>query len=125
MENLIIKIFETVKSKPDQVITIPIAKLNVGRQLLPVKAKSLLEREAIDISIVGELVSKSISKGSLIENELPRSPDERDLRFAPTSYGVSIGSYHNASRGGELVRLRRIKPLSASGGLVRLRRIEE
>jgi len=54
-------------------------------------------------------------------NELPRSPDERDLRFAPTSYGVSIGSYHNASRGGELVRLRRVYPpqegLSAFGGL--------
>ena len=69
MENLIIKIFETVKSKPDQVITIPIAKLNVGRQLLPEKAKSLLEREAIDISKLGELVGKSISKGSLIEIE--------------------------------------------------------
>ncbi len=53
-------------------------------------------------------------------NELPRSPDERDFRSAPTSYGVSIGSYLNASRGGELVRLRRIKPLSASGGLNRL-----
>jgi len=35
------------------------------------------------------------------------------------SYGVSIGSYPNASRGGELVRLRRIKPLSAFGGLTR------
>ena len=51
------------------------------------------------------------------DNELPRSPDERDFRSAPTSYGVSIGSYPNASRGGELVRLRRIKPLSAFGGL--------
>ena len=67
-----------------------------------------------------------------LRNELPRSPDGRDLRFATTtrlsssksSYGVSIGSYLNASRGGELVRRRRIKPLSAFGGLVRLRRIE-
>ncbi len=69
MENLIIKIFETAKSKPDQVITIPIAKLNIGRQLLPEKAKSLLGREAIDISKVGELACKNISKGSLIEIE--------------------------------------------------------
>jgi len=36
------------------------------------------------------------------------------------SYGVSIGNYLNAPRGGELVRRRRIKPLSAFGGLVRL-----
>ena len=40
MENLIIKIFETAKSKPDQVITVPLSKLNIGKQLLPVKAKS-------------------------------------------------------------------------------------
>jgi len=39
--------------------------------------------------------------------------------------GVSIGNYLNAPRGGELVRLRRIKPLSAYGGLVRLWRIKE
>ena len=69
MENLIIKIFETAKSKPDQVITVPLSKLNIGKQLLPVKAKNLLDREAIDITKVGELVSKSISKGSLIEIE--------------------------------------------------------
>ena len=69
MENLIIKIFETAKSKPDQVITVPLSKLNIGKQLLPVKAKSLLDRESIDITKVGELVSKNISKGSLIEIE--------------------------------------------------------
>ena len=69
MESLIIKIFETAKSKPDQVITVPLSKLNIGKQLLPVKAKNLLDREAIDITKVGELVSKNISKGSLIEIE--------------------------------------------------------
>jgi len=42
------------------------------------------------------------------------------MNYPAASYGVSIGSYLNASRGGELARLRRIKPLSASGGLVRL-----
>ena len=69
MENLIIKIYETAKAKPDQVITIPINKINIGKQLLPVKAKSLLEKEAIDISKVGDLVNKNIAKGSLIEIE--------------------------------------------------------
>jgi len=46
------------------------------------------------------------------------------MNYPAASYGVSIGNYCNAPRGGELVRLRRIKPLSASGGLVRLGRIE-
>ncbi len=69
MENLIIKIYDSGKAKPDQMITIPISKINIGRQLLPAKAKSLLEREAIEISKLGELVGKSISKGSLIEIE--------------------------------------------------------
>ena len=67
MENLIIKIFESAKSKPDQVITIPISKINIGKQLLPVKAKNLLDKEAIDISKVSDLANKNISKGSLIE----------------------------------------------------------
>ena len=67
MENLIIKIYDSAKSKPDQVITIPISKINIGKQLLPVKAKNLLEKEAIDISKVSDLSNKNISKGSLIE----------------------------------------------------------
>jgi hypothetical protein len=45
------------------------------------------------------------------------------MNYPAASYGVSIGSYHNASRGGELVRLRRIKPLPASGGFTRLWRV--
>ena len=79
MENLIIKIFETAKSKPDQVITVPLSKLNIGKQLLPVKAKNLLDREAIDITKVGELVSKNISKGSLIEIETGKEKIEMSV----------------------------------------------
>jgi len=67
MENLIIKIFDSAKSKPDQVITIPLSKIIIGKQLLPVKAKNLLDKEAIDISKVSDLSNKNISKGSLIE----------------------------------------------------------
>ena len=67
MENLIIKIYDSAKSKPDQVITIPLSKVNIGKQLLPVKAKNLLDKEAIDISKVSDLSNKNISKGSLIE----------------------------------------------------------
>ena len=46
------------------------------------------------------------------------------MNYPAASNGVSIGNYLNAPRGGELVRLRRIKPLSAYGGLVRLWRIK-
>jgi hypothetical protein len=69
MENLKIEIFESGKSKPDQAITIPLTKLNVGKQLLPAKAKTSLEKEGIDISNLSELTGKSISKGALIEVE--------------------------------------------------------
>ena len=69
MENLTIKIYDSGKAKPDQVITIPISKINIGKQLLPEKAKTILGREGIDISKLSELANKSISKGSLIEIE--------------------------------------------------------
>ena len=46
-----------------------------------------------------------------------------EMNYPAASYGVSIGSYLNASRDGELVRLRRIKPLSAFGGLKHAKKI--
>ena len=46
------------------------------------------------------------------------------MKHPAASSGVSIGNFLNAPRGGELVRLWRIKPLPAYGGLVRLGRIE-
>jgi len=69
MENLIIKIYDSGKAKPDQMITIPISKINIGKQLLPEKAKKILNREGIDISKLSELANKNIAKGSLIEIE--------------------------------------------------------
>ena len=69
MENLIIKFYESGKAKPDQMITIPISKINIGKQLIPEKAKTILGREGIDISTLTELANKNISKGSLIEIE--------------------------------------------------------
>ena len=69
MEKLIIKIYDSGKAKPDQMITIPISKINMGKQLLPEKAKKILNREGIDISKLSELANKNIAKGSLIEIE--------------------------------------------------------
>ncbi len=66
MENLIIKIYDSGKAKPDQMITIPISKINIGKQLLPDKAKKILVREGIDISELSELANKKIPKGLLI-----------------------------------------------------------
>ena len=69
MENLTIRIYDSGKAKPDQVITIPLSKINIGKQLLPEKAKTILRREGIDISMLSELANKNISKGPLIEIE--------------------------------------------------------
>ena len=69
MENLKIHLFDSGKPKPDQVITIPLSKLNIGKQLLPAKAKTSLEKEGIDISKLSDLTSKNIAKGPLIEVE--------------------------------------------------------
>ena len=69
MENLKIHIFESGKSKPDQVITIPLSKLDLGKQLLPTKAKASLEKEGLDISTLSKLAGKKITKGTLIEVE--------------------------------------------------------
>jgi hypothetical protein len=69
MENLKIHIFESGKSKPDQVITIPLSRLDLGKTLLPTKVKASLEMEGIDISSLGELAGKKITKGTLIEVE--------------------------------------------------------
>lgn len=69
MENIIIKIYDSGKAKPDQMITIPISKINIGKQLFPEKAKTILDREGIDISKLTEWANKTISKGSLIEIE--------------------------------------------------------
>ena len=69
MENFMIKIYNSGKPKPEQTITIPLAKLKTGAQLLPAKAKELLQREDIDITRVSDLAAKSISKGILIEIE--------------------------------------------------------
>ena len=69
LDKLIIKIYDSGKSKPDQMITIPISKIRIGEQLLPDKAKTILGREGIDINKLSELANKKISKGSLIEIE--------------------------------------------------------
>ena len=67
MDTLRIKIYDLGKSEPEKAITIPISKINIGKQLLPEKAKTILRREGIDISKLADLANKKISKGSLIE----------------------------------------------------------
>jgi hypothetical protein len=69
MEDLMIKIYDSGKAIPDHTITIPVSKINIGKQLLPEKAKTILGREGIEISMLTELANKNISKGSLIEIE--------------------------------------------------------
>ena len=76
MENLIIKIYDSGKAEPDQMITIPISKINIGKQLLPEKTIKILNREGIDISKLSELANKNTAKGSLIEIETDKEKIE-------------------------------------------------
>jgi hypothetical protein len=51
--------------------------------------------------------------------------DRREMNYPAASYGVSIGNYCNAPRGGESNLYPPLVGLPASGGLVRLGRIEK
>ena len=61
--------YESGKSKPEKIVTIPLYKLEIAKQFLPNQTKVFLKKEGIDISSLGELVNKSIPKGALIEVE--------------------------------------------------------
>ena len=69
MENLKIHLYETGKSKPESIITIPLTALHIAQPLMPSRAKESLEREGIDIGRLSELASKKGPKGTLIEIE--------------------------------------------------------
>ena len=69
MENIKIQLFASGKAKPDQVVTIPLSRLNIGRELLPAKVKTALAKENINISKLSDLTGKNIAKGDLIEVE--------------------------------------------------------
>jgi len=69
MENLKIHMFETGKTKPETVITIPLNALHIAQDLIPNKTKISLEKEGIDIGKLSELTTKKSPKGTLIEIE--------------------------------------------------------
>ena len=69
MEKLILHMYESGKSKPDKIVTIPLSQLQISQQLMPTKMKAVLDREGINIDIIGQLSSKNFPKGSLIEIE--------------------------------------------------------
>ena len=71
MENLMIHVYETGKSKPETVITIPIQMLYISLKLIPQKIQISLEKEGIDIKVLNELATKKGPKGTLIEVEKP------------------------------------------------------
>ncbi len=69
MENLILHIYESGKSKPEQIVNIRFSQLQIAQRLMPVKLKKSLERVGIDINILSQLSDKNFSKGVLIEVE--------------------------------------------------------
>lgn len=72
MKSLRIHFFKSPHDeKPDTVVTIPITALRIAVQLLPKKAKSVLEKEGIDISKCSDLAKEKDVKGTIIEIENP------------------------------------------------------
>ena len=67
MEKLIIHIYESEKAKPDKTVTIPLARLDIVRPLIPVQLKAILDKEGINLDSLAELTGKSVVKGPLIE----------------------------------------------------------
>ena len=67
MEKLIIHMYESEKSKPHKTVTIPFARLDTGRLLLPRDVKAALDKEGINLNSLADLTGKSVAKGILIE----------------------------------------------------------
>ena len=67
MEKLIIKMFESEKSKPEKTVTIALSKLEICIQLLPSKVKAALDREGINVNNLADLTGKTVAKGELLE----------------------------------------------------------
>ena len=67
MEKLIVRIYESEKLKPEKTVTIPLARLDTGRLLLPRDVKAALDKEGINLNSLADLAGKSVSKGTLIE----------------------------------------------------------
>ncbi len=69
MEKLKIHLYDAGKSKPETIVTIPLNTLHIAQNLIPSKTKDSLEGEGIDIGKLGDLASKKVPKGTLIEIE--------------------------------------------------------
>ena len=67
METLTIEVYESSKVKPDTLITIPLNVINIGKDLLPLSAKTVLDKLGVNISKLSELSEKTIPKGMLIK----------------------------------------------------------
>ncbi len=74
MQSLKIYLHKPGQEKPEKTITIPITVLHLGLDLLPKRAKALLDKEGIDLSVCRELTKEKGLKGTIIEIE---SAEER------------------------------------------------
>jgi len=67
MQNIKIHMFEGDKSKPEKTVIISVTRLEISQKLMPSDIKALLKKEGIDINLISDLATQTISKGTLIE----------------------------------------------------------
>ena len=69
METLKLHIYKGGQTKPETIVTIPLAVLPVSVNLLPQKIQASLEKHGIDLDSLSQLVGKKARRGTLIEIE--------------------------------------------------------
>jgi len=72
MKNLIISVYKSKSEvKPESIVTIPFATLNIAINLLPKRVKMALEKEGIDLRPCKDMVKEKDLLGTIIEIENP------------------------------------------------------
>ncbi len=69
MQKLKMHIYDPGKNEAVSKITIPLSVLHIAEKLLPIRAKTSLEKEGIDLAELAALFPKQGPKGTLIEIE--------------------------------------------------------
>ena len=69
MESLKLHLHKSGQTKPETIVTIPLAMLPVSVSLIPKRIQDSLEKLGIDVSSLSQLTGKKTPRGVLIEIE--------------------------------------------------------